>query len=120
MTAMTTGELARAFFESLPDTAKPMAWTPSAWAEAFQKLLDDLVIFPVDKDEKHVIRFDADGWVIQHPLIDRLTGTLFDCELNEVAHEQFRPGTHKHRGRWTCELDVGEGRVRLLEKLPWN
>lgn len=30
-------------------------------------------------DDDHLIRFNENGWIIQHPISERLNGTLFDC-----------------------------------------
>lgn len=34
-----------------------------------------------DDDHNHVIQFDENGWTIQHPLIERLKGSLFSCPM---------------------------------------
>ncbi len=41
-------------------------------------------------DDRHLIRFTNDGWTIQHPLRERIDGTLFDCEVRWTwGHEGF-------------------------------
>lgn len=35
----------------------------------------------LSEDEDHLIRFNETGWTIQHPVRERLNGTLFDCTI---------------------------------------
>lgn len=32
---------------------------------------------------EHVVKFTKDGWTMQHPLSERLDGSLFDCPWND-------------------------------------
>jgi hypothetical protein len=51
-------------------------------------------------ERNHVIQFSDDGWIIAHPLTERVNGSLFDCALNWTGGE---PGI---RGRFWL-LDDG-------------
>jgi hypothetical protein len=33
------------------------------------------------EERRHMIDFDEAGWIIAHPLAERLTGSLFDCQM---------------------------------------
>ncbi len=35
----------------------------------------------------HVVRFHADGYTLQHPITERLDGTLFDCRLDQLIQQ---------------------------------
>lgn len=54
-----------------------------------------------------MIQFSADGWIISHPLRERLEGSLFDCDM------AWRGGDIGLRGRFRLlrneqgELEVG-------------
>lgn len=59
-----------------------------------------------DPDEPHIVVLNEDGFNMQHPLIERVTGTLFDCELhlelNEDGPGDLAPGRYEvHQGVWT-------------------
>lgn len=43
--------------------------------EQFRQLRDDLT------ERRHAVEFRDDGWTVQHPLHERLDGTLFDCRV---------------------------------------
>lgn len=43
-----------------------------------------IAVIRLDPDERHQIQFTNDGWTIQHPLHERLDGSLFDCDLRWV------------------------------------
>jgi hypothetical protein len=92
------------------------------WTSVFQDMIDDKTILPVDLHEKHEIEFTGTGWVMQHPLLDRLNGRLFDCDYNQVADEQYREGPPEQvieagPSRWNCELSDDGEFLRLLERL---
>lgn len=53
-------------------------------------------------EEDHVIQFGEDGWIIAHPLRERLDGSLFDCEARWDADD---PGI---RGRFRFVQVDGE------------
>lgn len=57
-----------------------------------------------DSETEHIIRFDAVGFSIQHPLRERLNGELFDC----MVHRRLRGLT---------EMPVEEpGLYRMIER----
>lgn len=35
----------------------------------------------------HVVRFHADRYTLQHPITERLDGTLFDCRLDQLIQQ---------------------------------
>lgn len=49
---------------------------PSDRQATIAKLLADL------DEHRHAVAFDADGWMVQHPLSERLDGSLFECEVS--------------------------------------
>lgn len=50
-------------------------------------------------EEHHIIQFTNFGWMIAHPLKERLDGSLFDCRLNL---------------KWDSDLDL-RGQFWLLD-----
>lgn len=55
-------------------------------------------------DDRHIIEFRNDGWTIQHPLSERIDGSLFDCE-----YARWTGGDPGIRGRWYLTLDSEDG-----------
>jgi Family of unknown function (DUF6085) len=51
-------------------------------------------------ERHHVIQFSDDGWIIAHPLRERVNGSLFDCSL------KWTGGAPSIRGRFWL-LDDG-------------
>lgn len=46
--------------------------------------LADAIIDRYDLAEhRHLVRFTESGWTIQHPVAERMTGMLLDCDLAE-------------------------------------
>jgi hypothetical protein len=45
----------------------------------------------------HIVRAEHDGFTLQHPLAERLTDGLFDCEIHShiAAGEPLEPGRYK-------------------------
>jgi uncharacterized protein DUF6085 len=62
-------------------------------------------------EKHHVIQFGDDGWIIAHPLQERLNGSLFDCHLHWDADD---PGV---RGRFWL-LDDGTLGEPYAEQKP--
>lgn len=64
-------------------------------------------------EERHMVRFDSEGWTIQHPVVERITGTLFDCAAHENHAARLRqmpeegPGDYwlTYRGLERVETD---------------
>jgi hypothetical protein len=56
------------------------------------------------EDRRHIIQFEADDWIIAHPLAERLEGSLLDCHL------RWDQGDPELRGRYWLNDDgtVGE------------
>lgn len=78
-----------------------------AAAEAVVAAIPGLTV--IDRDEKHVIEFRADGWTIQHPLACRADGrSLFDCEVNRAAEAMndrlYELAAAMGLGRFECSL----------------
>lgn len=36
---------------------------------------------------KHVVRFERDRYTLQHPITERLDGSLFDCRLDQLIQQ---------------------------------
>jgi uncharacterized protein DUF6085 len=51
------------------------------------------------EERDHIIQFSDNGWIIAHPLQERLEGTLFDCQMQWDGPD---PGV---RGRYWLEDD---------------
>lgn len=52
-----------------------------------------------ESETEHVVKVDAEGFSIQHPLRERLNGELFDCRLHAWMRKQggppVRPGRYR-------------------------
>ena len=57
--------------------------------------------------DDHVIEFRDDGWTVQHPIVERITGSLFDCDF---AH--WDAGDIGYRGRFVLYQD-DEGQLNI-------
>ena len=44
----------------------------------------------------HIVRSDGDTFTLQHPLAERLTGSLFDCDI----HQHIAAGEPIEEGRY--------------------
>lgn len=54
--------------------------------------------------DDHLIEFRNDGWTVQHPVIERIDGTLFDCRF-----ANWDMGDIGLRGRFVLvENELGE------------
>jgi hypothetical protein len=86
---------------------------------AMSTLVDQGWIIPADPDEGHLIKFDDDGWTIQHPPRCRRDGHLFDCPVNAAAHRsRWSWDSHPH-GVYTLDLDDdGELVVAQVPEVP--
>lgn len=51
--------------------------------------------------DAHIIQFREDGWTIQHPIRERIKGTLFSCPIHEFSYENF----HTFRGYYWLNED---------------
>jgi Family of unknown function (DUF6085) len=51
-------------------------------------------------DDDHLIEISDDGWTIQHPLTERLGGSVFDC-----ARARWTGGDPGVRGRFVFNAD---------------
>lgn len=55
-------------------------------AETFAEILSDANAYrALLADTRHQIKFDENGWVIQHPAAERISGTLFSCPSNDLG-----------------------------------
>lgn len=60
--------------------------------------------------DDHLIEFRNDGWTVQHPISERIDGTLFDCEFN------WDGGDIGYRGRYKLYHDeLGNLNIELPE-----
>lgn len=55
------------------------------------------VLVDVTGGHDHIVRAEGDTFTLQHPLAERLTDDLFDCEVHAhiAAGEQLEPGRYK-------------------------
>jgi hypothetical protein len=63
---------------------------------------------------EHVVKITADGWVLRHPITERLYGELFDCEYNDVLSE-LGPSHFRIPGEYRVRLHFGRLSDRWLE-----
>ena len=50
--------------------------------------LADAIIDRYDlAEDRHLVRFTATGWTIQHPIAERMIGMLLDCDVHETHAE---------------------------------
>ena len=64
-------------------------------------------------DEGHLIEFRNDGWTVQHPLAERLGGSLFDCPMaNWDGGDIGVRGTYVLYADEDGQLNIGEARYR--------
>lgn len=59
----------------------------------------------------HTLQIDEDGWTLQHPVIERVTGNLHDCHLGQE--------TDQIRHLWGTQ-DVGRYTAWLTEGVIWT
>ena len=63
--------------------------------------------------DDHLIEFRNDGWTIQHPISERIDGSLFDCQF-----AIWDGGDIGHRGRYVLYADE-DGQLNIgSEALP--
>ncbi|WP_136056307.1 DUF6085 family protein [Microbacterium sp. K24] len=55
------------------------------------------VLVDVTGGYDHIVRAEGDTFTLQHPLAERLTGDLFDCEIHQhiAAGEPLESGRYK-------------------------
>lgn len=62
----------------------------------------------------HIVQITDTEWVMQHPVIERVSGELFDCELGQ-QHEYFRELWNTgHEGKYRAWMQDGAPQVGLL------
>lgn len=66
---------------------------------------------PIEFDTEHEIEFRNDGWTVQHPISERLDGSLFDCDF-----ANWDAGDIGYRGRYTLYMDE-DGQLNIGDKL---
>jgi hypothetical protein len=75
-------------------------------SEADAELVRALLADPHRND--HILQIDETGWTLQHPLIERVTGNLFDCHLGQEQDQlRYLWGTQEP-GRYVAWLTEGE------------
>lgn len=95
--------------EALPQIAEKILdrAAPRGLFAIAQKILADPLRY------EHVVEFREDGWTIQHPVEERLVGSLFSCEFNKEA--QLIGDV------WANDSAYEEGRFRLSwQEVPGN
>ena len=61
--------------------------------------------------DDHLIEFRNDGWTIQHPIIERIDGSLFDCPF-----AAWDGGDIGYRGRYVLYSDE-DGQLCIGEEV---
>lgn len=75
------------------------------YAGADAELVTKLLADPHRND--HILQVDENGWTLQHPVIERVTGELFDCHIGQ-EHDQFNELWDTHdEGRYVAWLTEG-------------
>lgn len=75
-------------------------------------LLRSAAIVEGDKHfDDHLIEFRNDGWTVQHPITERIDGSLFDCDL---AH--WDGADIGYRGRYVLTHDE-DGQLHIGEQV---
>lgn len=75
---------------------------------AVQKLLAE------DHICEHIAALGHETWTVRHPLIERLDGSLFNCNLGAVLRDEFGP-PRQGVGMYKLRLvDTGAGRPDLV------
>lgn len=54
------------------------------------------VLVDLTDGHDHIVRAEGDTFTLQHPLVERLTGDLFDCDV----HAHIAAGEPLERGRY--------------------
>lgn len=63
----------------------------------------------------HIIELNEDGWCIQHSMMCRLEGNLFDCKFNQAAGNIAFNDDDPPIGKYICVLN--NSMLELGEKL---
>lgn len=84
--------------------------------------LADAIIDRYDLAEhRHLVRFTESGWTIQHPVAERMTGMLLDCDLAESCADLLVTPPNTGLGDYwltTEGLTPAEGGARRPERCP--
>lgn len=66
-------------------------------------------IILADSETEHIVRLDAAGWTVRHPLRERIGDALMGCTLNRYLQEIDQPeetGTFRARREVDAEWEV--------------
>lgn len=55
----------------------------------------------------HILQVDDTGWTLQHPVIERCTGELFDCHLGQETDQLSHLWDTHGTGRYVAWLAEG-------------
>lgn len=71
---------------------------PLAWMKLMQQ----------EVEVHHLVKFDDEGYTVQHPLRERAVGNLFDCKLHlRLGDESYRRDSEWAPGTYRVEWDPG-------------
>lgn len=56
----------------------------------------------------HILQLNHTGWTLQHPVIERVTGNLFDCHLGQEGDQLQHLWDTQEPGRYIAWLTEGE------------
>jgi hypothetical protein len=75
--------------------------------DAVSTLLDD-------RETEHIVRLDADGWTVRHPLRERLGDALMACRIHDYLREIDQP---EELGTFRARLETEDPDVWSWEKI---
>lgn len=70
------------------------------WRSHLDTVKDLFTLLGAD-ETKHKIKVDGNDYTIEHPIIERLDGSLFDCDFNETV--KWWPSQLDEGYWWACK-----------------
>lgn len=102
-----------------PFLSMPHALIPSTGIEECRRIVEALKwaeIVRTDEPNGHTVVIDEDGFSVEHPLVERLNGSLFECTLHHLLAHDARVAPVGQRIK-----PPGKYRVRLFgEEWVWE
>lgn len=94
-----------------PRPYDPWEKLPEYWRRIYRvqarATIDALVAMTGGED--HIVKVTEDGWVLKHPLTERLNGDLFDCNLAAVIETLEGPPPEHGPGEYRITLEGNPG-----------
>lgn len=102
------GKLARAALRGEHELVAEDIETPESWKMLALEFMRQASILENDSHfDDHLIEFRNDGWTVQHPVAERIDGSLFDCH-----YANWDAGDIGYRGRYVLTMDE-EGQLNI-------